>query len=296
MENFEKFAVICERVRNELTRTSGEFFNVFNFFKTLNIMGKNYFLWNIEILKKSLKSIDFNIFLEILLDLFFYSFISFLLYAIVNKINKIQNSINLPKDLASQSAEIIKQASQAANDYYITLIFSIVLFGIILIAAAGIIKGIIWVLTAKIKISFSYILKFFVMNSILMGAWFLLSLAVFFIMNPAAASNIIILLTIILVYAGINSSILFVKEQKIGIIKSIKSGLKLSINKIHLFILPYLIVFTGILIIIFLSNLIVPKMYPAKGYIFGVLIISYFCIARYYLFELVDYISITFKN
>jgi len=75
------------------------------------------------------------------------------------------------------------------------------------------------------------------------------------------------------------------KEQKI---KSIISAIKLNITKIHLFLLPYAILLSLFFIIVRLSNFL---KFNYSEYLFGLIIIAYASVVKYYVSELVSEIE-----
>ena len=252
-------------------------------------MKQNYLQWNIRVLKTALKKIGINVFIIIAIDFLFWTLLSFTLSYFILFIRTKYNSIDIPADLGAQGIEVIERTTASAKELYNLIVISIILFGAIFILASGILKGLIWALTAKVKISFKYIIKFFAMNSILSGLWFILSIAALIILNIYAAPKIILIMFLIYLYITTVSYALFTKNEKIS---CIKQAIKLSLGKVRLFLLPCTLILSIAFILFLLLSFISYRIaFPYTIYLIEIVSIAYIGIIRYYLLELIKELS-----
>ncbi|MBI4452037.1 hypothetical protein HY637_01285 [Candidatus Woesearchaeota archaeon] len=210
---------------------------------------QGFLTWNYEILKTSFKNINQDILFIIILDFLFYIASGYLVILWITRITEKINSINLQPDF---SPAAIQQLSKDTQMFYYVVVFSFVMLLVAIIFLASILKGIIWAKTIKAKISLKLLSKFLGLNLVWLGFWF----AVFFLISwiveidfalqfMAAAALAAFYLTNIL-YS------LFMSDPGI---KSVKQSIKIGIAKIHLFLLPYALIFLGLYLVMFLSSL-----------------------------------------
>lgn len=253
-------------------------------------MKENYIQWNIRLLKDSLKKININLPLIVGIDFLFYSFVSFVLAVIGSNLSKAYETIPAA-DIASQSKEMIFQAAASLKSFYYAMVFSVIVFVVVFIFASGIAKSIIWALTSGTKITIDYILKFSIMNSILVIIWSLLSVVFIIILNSQSAINFIFTLAFIFTYFGITAYALFTNSQKVS---SLKQAIKLNIKKLHLLLLPYALIISVLTILskTMLSIISINK-FAYWNYVFVAITLMYLGIVRYYLLGLIININQT---
>ena len=242
---------------------------------------QNFLDWNYKILLNSLKKIDFNILLIAALDSLFY-FLSVFIYLFWQKIILAKMaSFNLPQDIQSLPLNQMQLLVNDSQNFYYFLILSFLLFLIIIIFLASIIKCIIWAKTTRTRITLKLISKFFILNLAWMGFWF----ALLILIALSVEQNSVKLFSYIAILLGIYFTnplyTIFMKEQTF---KAVKEALKLSVQKMHLFMLPYVLIYLVLYIILKLSS-IFQSQYSAFLFSFVLLL----CIAavRYYISELV---------
>lgn len=209
--------------------------------------------WNYNILISSLKKINLNIFLIIILDILFYLSSGYAAIFWLTRINEKAQSFDLPNDLGAIGFERAQQLSQATQSFLYIAIFSFVLLLIAIIFLSSILKGIIWGKTTNTKISFNLISKFLGLNLIWLGAWLVVIFLISWLVEVRYARLFMFGSILIGFYFTNTMYALFMQNQKL---KSITSSIRLNITKIHLFLLPYFIVFAGFYLAIFLSSLV----------------------------------------
>lgn len=215
---------------------------------------KSSFLeWNGRVLTASLKRIDLNIFLIVFLDALFYAASGLLIYSWFGRVwDKIASS-QAPPDVISLGQQRAQELLSEVRLLYIGLVVSFVILLLAIIFLASILKGIIWAKTTKTKITLALISKFLVLNLVWMGFWFVFVLVLSKLFDPSVSAAVIGSSIIISIYLSNTLYSLFMKDQKLNMIwKSIK----ISIVKIRMFILPYMVIGCVFFIIMFLSNLI----------------------------------------
>ena len=241
----------------------------------------SFLKWNYNIFISSLKKINLNIILLIILDALFYFTSGFLVIIWLKRIQAKITSFNLPNDITPLGLERVQQLVSDARAFYFLVILSFILIILAIIFLASILKGIIWAKTTKTRISFNFISKFLLLNLIWMGFWFALIFLVSFLVEPASYSKSIIVIIVLGLYFTNTLYTIFMKRQKL---KAIFSAVKLNIAKIHLFILPYTAIALVFFAIIKLSNLI---KFRYSEFLFNFLILFYIAVIRYYVSTLV---------
>ena len=228
----------------------------------------NFLDWNNKILTDSLKKIDLNFFLIIFLDMLFYISTIFALAFWLKRANEKMASF----DFSSISVQLLKDEM----NFYFILLLSLVVLLIAIIFMASILNGIIWAKTTKTKVTLKLISKFLALNLVWMGFWFILIFVIAYIVQQEAVPYFIGITALIGLYLSNNLYTIFMGKQAM---KSIPYSLKLSFSKIHLFLLPYAVIFLLLFILIYLGNIII---FPYSPIIFGLLAVIYLGIARYY--------------
>jgi len=242
---------------------------------------KNYLEWNNEILSSSIKNIDINIILNVVLDIIFYISSGFLVFFWFRRIQEKMQAFNLPPDITALGIEQATQLAAEAKSFYYLIIFSFILLLIAIIFLASILKGIIWAKTAKTKISFNLISKFLGLNLIWMSFWIILILLISVFVQIQLVMIFMAAVIIIALYFTNTLYTIFMKEQSF---KAISKSIKLNIAKIHLFLPPYIIIFLVFFIIAKLSSYLTFKYAQV---LIGIIILFYIAFLRYYASTLV---------
>ena len=235
----------------------------------------DFFEWNINVLVSSIKKIGLEIILVIILDALFYFLSGYFIILWLLRIRAKGASIPLqsPSDLAAIGYD---QASQLLSQFYYLIIFSAILLLIAIIFIASILKGIIWAKTTKTRISLALISRFLGLNLIWMGFWFVIVFLIWWLMEKTAAPMFMIVAIILSLYFTNTLYTFFMKEQKI---KCIIKAIKLSTGKIHLFLLPYAVMFSLLYVISMVTNL---SKYKYSAAFQALILLAYIAFARYY--------------
>lgn len=243
----------------------------------------NFLEWNQNILVSSLKKINLNIILIIILDALFYFLASSLaIFWLKRVMEKLVNfSLPTPQEIIVLGHEKAQALLSEANKFYYLVILSFILLLLAIIFFASIIKGVIWAKTTKTKINLTLISKFLALNLIWMGFWFLLFLLIIFFVQKESILTFSVATIILGVYFTNTLYTLFMKEQKI---KSIFGAIKLNVAKFHLFLLPYAVVYFLFYIIIKLTNLF---KFQYSDFLLSLIIVIYAAFVRYYVSTLV---------
>ncbi len=227
--------------------------------------------WNNQVLVSAFRKIDLNIIMSMLLDILLFYLSGFFLVLWLQRILNKMSSFNLPADVASLGYEQTQQLANEAKSFYYLIIFSFIAVLIAIIFLASIIKGIIWAKTTKTRITFQFISKFLGINLMWMGFWFFLFFLIIFIVDPAFVPIFMAIALILFIYTSNILYTIFTKNQKFS---SIVQAIKISIMKIHLFILPYAIFFAILIIVAnldflarldFLSYSLIIKLFSLAG-------------------------------
>ncbi|HLC61383.1 MAG TPA: hypothetical protein VJJ52_08220 [Candidatus Nanoarchaeia archaeon] len=243
--------------------------------------------WNNNILINSFRKLDFNILLIIILDSIFYLAAagSFFLWDRFMKAKAA--AINLPADpneivnaLASLGPEKAQQIASEVKSYFFLLLFSLIAVIIFVIFLAGIFKSIIWAKTTKTKVSLKIISGFLLLNLIWMGFWLVIIFLISYIVNTESVPIFLFVSFIIGIHFTNILYPIFMQKHKLN---SIGNAIKIGIAKIHLFVLPNLIIFL-ILFILFwaTSKLAFHLSYLVTAFI----LVVYAALVRYYVSEL----------
>lgn len=219
---------------------------------TSKMKKQNFLSWNYSILKSSLKKINLNIIPIVILDFFFYILSGYFIFFWMARISDKISSFSLPADITAIGIERAQQLSRETQSFYYLIVFSFVLLLIFIIFLASILKGIIWVKITKVKITLGLISKFLALNLAWLGFWFVLIFLISWIVEIRYAFAFMAVSAFMGIYLSNNLYPLFISNPGVN---SVKSSLKLSIAKIHLFLLPYLIIFTGFFLVFFISGI-----------------------------------------
>lgn len=241
----------------------------------------NFLEWNKSILINSLKKINLSIILILILDILFYLLSGYFAMFWLQGIQAKMAAFILPTDIISLGPEKAQQLVSDVRAFYYLIVVSFILLPIAIIFLASIFKGIIWAKTTNTKITFRLISGFLVLNLIWMGFWFVLIVLISLLVELSSAPMFMIATIILALYFTNALYAFFMKEQKL---KAIISSVKLNITKIHLFLLPYTIIFLLFFIIIRIGNLL---QFRYSAILLGLVIVIYAAIVRYYVSGLV---------
>ena len=237
--------------------------------------------WNNDIFVSSIKKINISIILILVLDAIFYFLSGYLIIFWLQRIQEKMAAFSLPADVLSLGYERAQQLVSEAKAFYYLLIFSFIVLLIAIIFLASLLKGIIWAKTTNTKITLALISKFLGLNLIWMGFWFLLVVLNSLFALPTSAPILMAITIILGIYFTNTLYTIFMKKQ---IIKSIVNAIKLNIQKIHLFLLPYALISLIFFIIVRISNIL---KFRYSTIAFGLLVLTYAAVVRYYLSALI---------
>ena len=212
----------------------------------------NFIEWNYKILTLSLKKINLNILIIIILDFLFYILSGYFVIFWIARISEKVSAFNLPADLAAIGIERAQQLSRDTQLFYYLLVFSFIVLLIAIIFLASILKGIIWAKTADARITFRLISKFLGLNMLWLGFWLILVFLISWIVEIKYALAFMAFAVLIGFYLSNNLYSLFMGNPSF---KLIKRSIKLSITKIHLFLLPYIVIFIGFYLVVSVSSM-----------------------------------------
>lgn len=241
----------------------------------------NFLEWNSNILISSIKRIDLNVVLIIILDAIFYILSGYLIIFWLQRIQAKMAAFNLPTDIISLGPESAKQLVAEVKSFYYLIIFSFILLLIAIIFLASILKGIIWAKTTNTKITFKMLSKFLGLNLIWMSFWFVLVILISLFVEPSSVPIIMIATIILGLYFSNTLYTLFMKKQEF---KSIIAAIKLNTTKIHLFLLPYAVIYLLFYIIATINNLL---KFKYSTILLALILLIYAAVVRYYVSELV---------
>ncbi|MEK6946928.1 MAG: hypothetical protein AABX32_04955 [Nanoarchaeota archaeon] len=243
--------------------------------------------WNNNILVNSFRKIDLNILWIILLDSVFYLTAagSFFLW---DKFMKAKAAaINLPADpneivnaLTALGPEKAQQLASEVKSYFFLLLFSFIAVVILVIFLAGIFKSVIWAKTAKTKISLKFMSGFLLLNVIWTGFWAIIIFLISYTINPGSVPTFFLIAFIVAIYFTNILYPLFMRKQKLN---SLGSAIKLGIARIHLFVLPNLIIFLILVVLTWAASKIV---FSYSLFVTVFILIVFAALVRYYVSEL----------
>ncbi len=244
----------------------------------------NFVEWNNIVLTNAFKKIGLSIMLIVALDALFYILSGYLVIYWLQGIQLKMSAISMPapEQLVSLGYDKAQQALNEAKAVYYLIIFSAIILLIAIIFLASILKGVIWAKTTKTKISLALISKFLALNLVWMGFWLALIICISLFVQPLSAPVFMLAAIMLGMYFTNTLYAIFMKEQKL---KSIIDAVKLNVAKIHLFALPYLVIFALLYVISKLSGL---AKFQYSPILLGLVLLIYAAIVRYYTSELVS--------
>lgn len=243
--------------------------------------------WNNNIFVKSFKKMDFGILLIIILDSLFYLTAAGLFFLWDKFMKAKAAAINLPADpneivntLTSLGPEKAQQLASEVKSYFFLLLFSFIAVVILVIFLAGIFKSIIWAKTMKTKISLKFMSGFLLLNVIWMGFWAVIIFLISYIVNPGSVPTFFLIAFIVAVYFTNILYPIFMRKQRLN---SIASAIRIGIAKIHLFVLPNLIIFLVLLILTWAASKLT---FNYSFFVTAFILVIYAAVVRYYASEL----------
>ena len=237
--------------------------------------------WNSQILLSSLRKIDMSIISIVILDILFYFFSYYIFIFWLQRIQDKMATFNLPADIAILGFERTQQLVSEARIFLYIIIFSFILVLLAIIFIASIINSVIWAKVTNTKITFVLVSKFLGLNLIWMSFWFVLIFLISWLVQPASAPLFMITAIILGFYFTNTLYTIFMEKQKL---RNIIDAVKLNITKIHLFLLPYAIIFLLFYIIFRINNIIT---FNYSSFFFGLVLVTYAALVRYYISNLV---------
>ena len=131
--------------------------------------------------------------------------------------------------------------------------------------------------------------RFFILNTFWMGFWLLLLFLGVKAVKPELSVYFVLVCAVISAYLTNNVYALFIKEQNF---KSVIAALRISFTKLHLFLLPYILIsatwFLLVVIILLTSSFIAPIY---SQYLIGFFAVIYAALIRFYISTLVYFIN-----
>ena len=201
-------------------------------------MGKNktgFIEWNNNILINSLKRIDLNFVIIAILDAAFYVSVALSFTAWFRFIKSKEAAINFPSD-PSQFAGFLA----VEKSFYFLLVFSFIAIIVFTIFLVGIFKGVIWARTTKTKLTLKLISGFLLLNVIWLGFWSIIFFLISYLVQPSSVLFFLIASIVIAIYF---TNIIYPSFLRNHNLKTIGQSLKLGVAKIHLFVLPNILIF-----------------------------------------------------
>ena len=175
----------------------------------------------------------------------------------------------------------LSQLTKQVQTFYYFIILSFVLVVLIIIFLASIIKGIIWARITNTKITFHLVSKFLGLNLIWMTFWFILVVLVSLFIQPSAAPMFMLVLIVLAIWLTNTLYTIYMRTQKLS---SIFDAIKLNISRIHMFLLPYFVIFLVFFILLRLSSF---RLFLYSNIIIDLLILVYSTLVKYYASTLV---------
>lgn len=245
------------------------------------IQKRNFLEWNNNIFISSIKKIGLDIILIVILDFLFYFSSGYLAIFWLQRIQAKMAAFSLPANVLSLGYEGAQQLVSEAKAFYYLLIFSFIVLLIAIIFLASLLKGIIWAKTTNTKITLALISKFLGLNLVWAGFWFIMVISISLFALPTSAPILMVIMILLGIYFTNTLYPIFMRKQTI---KSIVNAVKLNIQKIHLFLLPYALISLILFIVVRISGLLKFKYSPI---VFSLLLLIYAAVVRYYISALV---------
>lgn len=243
----------------------------------------NFLDWNNKVFASSIKRINLNIIIIIILDSVFYLSFWYIIFFWLQRIQEKIASVILPsqEEIIALGQQKAAQLLAQEKSFYYFLIISFLLLLLAIILLASIIKGIIWAKTANAKITFALISKFLGLNLAWMPLWFALVFLISKFVELRSAPAFMAAAIMLAFYFTNTLYALFMQKPHI---KTISEAIKLNFSKIHMFLLPYTIIFLVLFLIIILNGVLA---FSHSMLVFGLIAVAYFAFVRYYAYQLI---------
>ena len=194
-------------------------------------------------------------------------------------VDLLQDPESLSPEMAEQTLSLLKApliSVMIATIILLTFIFLIWTF----------FKGIIWNLVLKKKFGLKYYYKFILLNLFWFALWLIPAFLIIISLKRKPSAIFLLLVLIFLIYF---TNILYILFTKRNLIKeALKNTFKLGFNKIHFFLLPYILMLVTMLII---SLILWPTHFlPERIYtsISTLALVFYLAWLRFYLADVVS--------
>ncbi len=255
-------------------------------------MKKNYLNDAYKTFLNSFKRFDKKTIFIVLSDLLFLvlllSIFTYFPTAMYNKVAGFDDS-----RLQNANLLDINEASSLNSDLrgiFMTLIIYPLLMVLLTIINFTVFQGISWSIALKKKLNIKFFLRFFLLNLSIIGIYTMIIFLLAFIMKQEALPSWFMVIMLIWLHFGLVIYAFFVrKPEKISVKKAIEKAAK----KVHLFILPYAVIFLMLMILNYIMILIT-RAIPVEGIgvsIMAILMVVYAAWARYYFVDAVDSIK-----
>ncbi|MBI2134532.1 hypothetical protein HYU09_00945 [Candidatus Woesearchaeota archaeon] len=250
-------------------------------------MKDNFIKQNYVLFINSFKKINLKFFLILAFDILFYFIFMQIGNFFIKIIEKKAANVDLTQNLLGLNQQAAAGLLGSVRGFFFFLIFSAILFLLLMVINWSIFKGLIWTITANKKFNFNFLKKFFLLNLVWLPFWFLLIFLFAVIINPATAPILMIITVITAFYFTNILYPLFLRDNKL---RKIKEAFKLGIKKIHYFIVPYAVIGVLFYIISKAYSLIAANIGLNPNVFFGILLV-FIAWARYYFVEIVGSLS-----
>src|SRR3989338_11284407 len=206
----------------------------------------SYLEKNRDIFISSVKGFTWRLPLAMALDFLFY-FIAFIgISTAAQKLRGKYEQILFPQSLDGLTPDQAALLLSQAKSFYYSLIGGIVIAVICLIVLWSLLKGIIWALTLRQKITPIYLWKFFLLNCAWLTFWISLLGTLAYISNLAQAKYVVLGLFAFFVILSNGLYTVFVPNPSFA---SVKKGLGFTLRNLHLLIAPYTLLFVFYILI-----------------------------------------------
>jgi len=250
---------------------------------------RGYFRDFLGVLKDSVMSLRTNIFVMALHDLLFYT-CSFYLIVFWNYLARLLSAnVQLnPGSFDPTNPTMVNGAVSSMQNFMIFLGVSLLILAVIIVFVYTFFKGMIWLNMLKRKPEYRFFKRFALLNCIWFFSVFLIILVLAIVLRVEFAAYVLVIAAALALHFGINITAQYAKtcEIKESFYQGLKKGLRL-----HLFILPYIIVLSGYALVLQIGRIFTPLGQAVNFTVFATLTLLYFAWTRIYIFKLVQSIK-----
>jgi hypothetical protein len=255
-------------------------------------MKTNYFVRFWRTLARSAKQIDRRIFLSAFHDLLFYvcTFFSVLVWGHLLKMRSAYLQFN-PNNLDVTNKALVSLTVDSVRSLLIFFLVSLALFFVVFVFIYSFFKGLAWLAVKNKPLSWEFLRRFSILNTLWFLCWLAILIAVAFIFRPTAGLFFLVIILVLALHLSVVLAVEFVQTAEIMI--SVKKAFVLGFAKIHHFILPYLIVIVGYVAVIQIAWVakLLHLTVNLEDYVGGAIVIIvsllYFACVRVYVINLV---------